>query len=397
MAPDTSIRCPGSGAGVESREGVRVAVVTESFLPHVNGVTNSVLRVLEHLEASGHEALVVTPVAGGPTTYAGARVATLASVSLPGYPQVEVSLAGTRRLKDILESFGPDVIHLASPFVVGPPALRAAASLNVPVVAVFQTDLAGFARQWGWPGVESWMWRRLERIHNAADLTLAPSRSTLAQLGSHGVSRLALWPRGVDAEAFHPRHRDAGFRLTVGDGRPHLVGYVGRLAPEKELEQLHALVGLDGVRLVVIGDGPSRDDLRLQVPSATFTGFLSGPELSRAVASLDVMVHPGRYETLCQSIQESLASGVPVVAAAAGGPLDLVDPSRNGWLYEPGDEVALREHVRDLVGDDAKRKAMGFAARVSVEQRSWPSVMRSLQHHYRTVIAARSARYARIG
>ena len=370
--------------------------MTESFLPHVNGVTNSVLRVLEHLEASGHEALVVTPVAGGPTTYAGARGATLASVALPGYPLVEISLAGTRRLKDILESFGPDVIHLASPFVVGPPALRAAASLDVPVVAVFQTDLAGFARQWGWPGVESWMWRRLERIHNAADLTLAPSRSTLAQLSSHGVSRLGLWPRGVDAEAFHPRHRDERFRLAVGDGCPYLVGYVGRLAPEKELEQLRALDGLDGVRLVVIGDGPSRDDLRLEVPTAAFTGFLSGPELSRAVASLG-LVHTGRHETFCQNIQEALASGVPVVAAAAGGPLDLVDPSHNGWLFAPGDEVALRAYVRDLVGDDAKRTAMGITARTSVEQRSWPSVMRSLLHHYRTVIAARSSRYTRIG
>jgi phosphatidylinositol alpha 1,6-mannosyltransferase len=371
--------------------------VTESFLPHVNGVTNSVLRVLEHLEASGHEALVVTPVAGGPATYAGARVATLASVPLPGYPQVEISLAGTRALKDVLASFRPDVIHLASPFVVGPPALRAAAKLDVPVVAVFQTDMAGFARQWGWPGVESWMWRRLERIHNAADLTLAPSRAAHAQLDVRGIARLALWPRGVDSEAFHPRHRDEEFRTAVGHGRPVLVGYVGRLAPEKELGQLRALVGLDDVSLVVIGDGPGGDDLRRELPTAAFTGFLSGPQLSRAVASLDVMVHPGRHETFCQSIQEALASGVPVVAAAAGGPLDLVDPSHNGWLFTPGDEAALRAQVRDLVGDDAKRRAMGAAARVSVEHRSWPSVMRSLMHHYRAVIAERSARYTQVG
>jgi phosphatidylinositol alpha 1,6-mannosyltransferase len=384
---------PGSGP----LEAVRVAIVTESFLPHVNGVTNSVLRVLEHLQATGHEALVVTPIAGGPPEYAGARVWTLASLPLPGYPQVEISLAGTRTLTQALEHFRPDVVHLASPFVVGPPTLRAAAKLGIPVVAVFQTDMAGFARQWGWPSIESWMWRRLERIHGAADRSLVPSRATLEQLDAHGIPRLALWPRGVDADAFNPRHRDESLRRHVGDGRQVLVGYVGRLAPEKEVEQLRALSALDDVRVVLIGDGPSRPELQRAMPDAAFLGFLSGDELSRAVASLDVMVHTGRHETFCQSIQEAMASGVPVVAPAAGGPLDLVDPSRTGWLYTPGDELALRDHVRDLAGDDAKRRAMGLAARAAVAHRSWPSVMRSLLHHYRAVIAERSTRFTGVG
>jgi phosphatidylinositol alpha 1,6-mannosyltransferase len=378
-------------------EAVRVAIVTESFLPHVNGVTNSVLRVLEHLEATGHEALVVTPIAGGPSHYAGARVVTLASLPMPGYSQVEISLAGTRTLKDVLEAFGPDVVHLASPFVVGPPTTRAAAKLNIPVVAVFQTDMAGFAARWGWQAAENWVWRRIERIHGAADRTLAPSRATLEQLEAHGIPRLALWPRGVDAEAFHSRHRDEAWRRSVGNGRPLLVGYVGRLAPEKEVEQLRALSGLEGVRVVVVGDGPSRDELQRSMPDAAFVGFLSGAELSRAIASLDVMVHTGRHETFCQTIQEAMASGVPVVAPAAGGPLDLVDPSRTGWLYPPGDALALRDHVRDLAGDDHKRRMMGQAARDAVAHRSWPSVMRSLMHHYRAVIAERSTRYSGVG
>jgi len=376
---------------------VRVAIVTESFLPHVNGVTNSVLRVLEHLRAAGHEALVVTPIAGGPKEYAGARVWTLASVKLPGYSQVEISLAGTRTLTQALESFRPDVVHLASPFVVGPPALRAAARLGIPVVAVFQTDMAGFARQWGWPAIEGWMWRRIERIHGAADRTLVPSRATLDLLEAHGIPRLALWPRGVDTGAFHPRHRDEALRRAVGGGRPLLVGYVGRLAPEKEVDQLRALSVLDDVRVVIVGDGPSRTELERQLPDAAFLGFLTGAELSRAVASLDVMVHPGRHETFCQSVQEALSSGVPVVAAGAGGPLDLIDSSRTGWLYPPGDAQALVDRVRDLAGDDAKRRAMGGAARASVEHRSWESVMRSLMHHYRAVVAERSADVTRIG
>ncbi len=370
---------------------VRVAVVTESFLPHVNGVTNSVLRVLEQLAAAGHETVVVAPGSGGPSEYAGAEVVRLPSVPLPGAGDFDVSLAGTRTVATALEAFGPDVVHLASPFAVGPPTLRAADRLGVPVVSVFQTDVAGFAQRYGFGLAEGWAWRRLERIHGAADRTLVPSSATLAQLQEHGVPRLSLWPRGVDTARFDPAHRDEAWRRRVGAGRPVLVGYVGRLAPEKEVEQLRALAGLPDVRVVVVGDGPSRAELETALPDAAFLGFLDGPELSRAVASLDVMVHPGRYETFCQSVQEALASGVPVVAPAAGGPRDLVSSSRTGWLYEPGDQLDLRDRVRDLTGDDAKRRAMGLAARASVQHRTWPVVVGALVRHYEAAIRRRSS------
>jgi len=206
-------------------------------------------------------------------------------------------------------------------------------------------------------------------------------------LDDHGIPRVSLWPRGVDSRRFSPTHRSESLRASWAPGRV-IVGYMGRLAPEKEVDQLRALVDMPNVHLVVIGDGPSRRDLERALPSATFTGFLAGEQLSSAVASLDVMVHTGRHETFCQSVQEALASGVPVVAPGAGGPLDLVDPSRNGWLYEPGDSIDLRDRVRDLAGDDAKRRAMGAAARQSVLGRTWPSVMSQLEQHYADAVGA---------
>lgn len=166
------------------------------------------------------------------------------------------------------------------------------------------------------------------------------------------------------------------------------MGFVGRLAAEKQVEDLAVLSDLPGVRLIVIGDGPERERLSRRLSGAHFTGLLPGPELSRAVASLDVVVHPGPYETFCQSTQEAMASGVPVVAVGAGGLLDLVDSSRTGWLYPPGNLRAMRTHVADLAGAEAKRQAMGTAAHDAVRARTWPVVRDRLLGHY--VEAARS-------
>ena len=149
------------------------------------------------------------------------------------------------------------------------------------------------------------------------------------------------------------------------------------------MADLRALCGLPGVRLVIVGDGPERARLERELPGAVFTGFLGGDDLATALASFDVFVHPGESETFCQTVQEALASGVPVVATGRGGPLDLVRSSRDGWLYRPGDLDDLRERVLDLTGDDAKRRSFGEAARDSVRSRTWESLGDQLVEHYR--------------
>jgi phosphatidylinositol alpha 1,6-mannosyltransferase len=168
------------------------------------------------------------------------------------------------------------------------------------------------------------------------------------------------------------------------------VGYVGRLAAEKELELLTSLAGDRRFRLVLVGSGPDELRLRSLLPDAFFTGTLHGPELGAAYASLDVFVHTGRHETYCQSAQEALASGVPVVAPRAGGPVDVVDDGVAGHLYRPGDRDDLRSHVDQLVGDDLGRRRMGMAARRSVRGRSWRTVNDALVEHYREVVEERT-------
>ena len=368
---------------------LRVLVVSESFLPQVNGVTNSVRRVLEHLALEGHEAELVAPT--GPASYAGFPVHTTRGASLPFYRDFRIGLETRARLRAEMLRFRPDVVHIASPATLGLQAARAAEELGIPSVAIYQTDLIGFAERYAKPGLGAGGIRAMayltRKIHTLVDRTLAPSTASMRQLEDLEVPRLALWPRGVDLDAFHPGLRDEGLRRQLAPDGRILVGYVGRLAPEKELELLTYLSGDPRYALVVVGGGPEEARLRRLMPDARFLGVMHGAELGRVYASLDVFVHTGRHETYCQSAQEALASGVPVVAPRSGGPIDVVHDGVAGFLYEPGDGDDLGGYVDRLARDPEFRRRMGIAARRSVEGRSWQAVNEALVEHYREVAA----------
>ncbi|TDC08376.1 glycosyltransferase family 1 protein, partial [Streptomyces sp. 8K308] len=316
-----------------------------------------------------------------------APVVHVPSLPLPGYPQVRVALP-SRRLAAALASHRPDVVHLASPFVLGVRGMAVAARAGVPAVAVYQTDLAGYARTYLGAG-ELAAWRRIRAVHSAADLTLAPSSDSVRALEAHGVPRVRLWQRGVDTERFRPALRDERLRRELAPNGELLLGYVGRLAPEKRVDLLAQASALPGVRLVVVGDGPSGTALRAALPRARFLGRRTGDDLARIYASLDVFAHPGPFETFCQTVQEAQASGVAVVAPAAGGPLDLVDHGRTGLLVPPGDGEAIREAVRTLRDDPALRARLAEAAATAVAGRTWSAVGDQLLEHYARVRHAR--------
>jgi len=366
---------------------MRVAIVSETFLPVVNGVSNSVCRVLEHLRRTGHQGLVIAPGIG-PDSFAGTPVVRVPALDLPVVDSLPVGLP-TRRVLTALQEFRPDVVHLASPVIVGARGLWAARRLGVPTVAVYQTDIAGFAGSYGLGFAARTAWRWTRRLHSAADRTLAPSSWAVQALAEHGVPRVHRWGRGVDTARFRPSRRDDGLRARLAPNGELLVGYIGRLAPEKKVLRLAALCDEPGVRVVVVGDGPHRAELARRLPGAAFLGFLEGDALAGAYASLDVFVHTGPYETFCQAVQEALASGVPTLAPDAGGPRDLVTPGRTGFLLPAHDDNAfgdaLRGAVRTLGGDPELRGRLGAAARRSVLARTWPAVCDELLGHYAEV------------
>ncbi|MER5889870.1 glycosyltransferase family 1 protein [Streptomyces sp. NPDC001941] len=374
---------------------MRVVIVTESFPPDVNGVAHCAYQTALHLVRRGHEPLVIAPAPAGAAstphdtdTTAPCRVVRVPSLPLPGYPQVRVALP-SRRVAAAIAEHCAELVHLASPFVLGVRGMAAAARLALPAVAVYQTDLGGYARMYVGAG-EAAAWRRIRAVHAAADLTLAPSGAAVADLAAHDVPRVRLWPRGVDTGRFRPALRDEALRRALAPGGELLVGYVGRLAPEKRVDLLAGLQGLPGVRVVVVGDGPSGPTLRGQLPGAHFLGRRTGEDLARLFASLDVFAHTGPYETFCQTVQEAMASGVPVVAPAAGGPLDLVAHGRTGLLVTPDDPGALRAAVAALAADPALRTAYGTAGRAAVQDRTWSAVGDQLLGHYESVLHARA-------
>ncbi len=368
---------------------VRVAIITESFPPDVNGVAHCVLRVAEHLVRRGHQPLVIAPQPGSrprPDRAVPYPVVRVPSLPMPGYPGFRIATAGAS-LREALNRHGTELVHLASPFVLGASGVTAAGRLLLPTVAVYQTDVPAYARAYRLgPVSQGVAWRRLRKIHNAADRTLAPSTAAAASLHARGIDRVWLWGRGVDTARFDPSKRSERLRAELAAGREVLVGYVGRLAPEKRVELLGQVATLPGVRLVIVGSGPAEAAARRAMPGAVFLGQRQGDQLASIYASLDVFVHSGPHETFGQTLQEAAASGLPVVAPAAGGPLDLVSNGVTGLLVPPGDAGALAGAVARLAADPGLRAGQGRAARQRVLGRTWSALGDELIGHYEAVL-----------
>ena len=380
---------------------MRVAVVTESFLPNINGVTNSVLRVLEHLSSSGDQALVIAPASENmPTEYAAHPVKAVPVIPTQNFLPTGMPLGlPQKRIQHLLDGFSPDVIHLASPFALGSYANKMAKKLNIPTVSIYQTDLGGFAKQYGFGIAQSSLQKILYKIHSQTDRTLAPSTSACLDLHLAGVPEVYLWRRGVNTELFNPSKRSATLRDTWknGDQSKIIVGFVGRLAQEKRVSDLKALQSNPNIQLVIVGDGPHRPKLEQQLPGALFLGFKNGEELAQIYASFDLFIHPGPNETFCQAVQEALASGIPSIVPRTGGPADLVAHGRTGYVIDIFNAVQLNQTV-NLHHERTDRKQMRIAARDSVSMRTWNRINNELKAHYQEVInQKKSATISEIG
>jgi len=367
---------------------MRVAIVTESFLPQVNGVTNSVLRILENLAQNNHQALVIAPESPDtPREYAGHRVKTIPSIPIQNILPIGMPVGlPSRKLEYVLDGFNPDVVHLASPFALGAFSAKVAKKLNIPSLSVYQTDLAGFARHYGLSIAGSTLQKMVGKIHSQTTRTLAPSTSACRELTDQGVKNVYLWRRGVNSVLFHPQKRSDELRNTWDpSGKRTIIGYVGRVANEKRISDLRFIARDPNIQLIITGEGPARIKLEKEVPVAIFMGFQSGEDLAKIYASLDLFIHPGPNETFCQAVQEALASGVPCIVPTTGGPADLVTHGATGYVintHRPDELEAAVLHFR-LRND---RSAMSLHARESVERRTWPAINAELLNHYNEVI-----------
>ncbi len=366
---------------------MRIGIVTESFLPQVNGVTNSVLRVLEYLESEGHQAIVIAPESeGGVREYRGFKVKRVPAIPVQSLLPVGMPFGlPTKRLEYLLEGFAPDVLHLASPLVLGGYTARVAKKLSIPTVSIYQTDIAGFARHYGMNVAHGSLRKLVGKIHSSTNRTLAPSSSAVNELTELGVENVHLWRRGVNTVLFNPFARSEDLRKKWSADEKLIIGFVGRLANEKRISDLKILDDDSRIQLVIVGEGPAKSKLQHQLPNAIFSGFQSGASLAEHYASFDLFIHPGPNETFCQAVQEALASGVPCIVPTTGGPADLISANQTGYVLHTERSDSLHAAVSHFIAREDKEQ-MRKASRISVEARTWANVNSQLINHYSDVI-----------
>ncbi|XP_031488284.1 sulfoquinovosyl transferase SQD2-like [Nymphaea colorata] len=361
----------------------RIALFVEpSPFAYVSGYKNRFQNFIKYLREMGDEVIVITTDKGVPDEFYGARVIGSWSFPCPWYQTVPLSLALSPRIISEVAKFKPDIVHASSPGVMVFGALAIAKMLSVPLVMSYHTHVPIYIPRYTFSCLVKPMWQIIKFLHQAADLTLVPSVAIARDLLAAEATephKIRLWNKGIDSKSFHPHYRSEQMRIRLTNGEPEkpLIIHVGRLGFEKSLDFLKRLMDrLPGVRIAFVGDGPYRPELEKMFSGmpVVFTGMLHGEELSQAYASGDVFVMPSESETLGQVVMEAMSSGVPVVAARAGGIPDTIPEDQDGkisYLFTPGDVDDCLCKVQSLLTNEELRTTMGKAAREEMEKYDW--------------------------
>ncbi|CAL5228626.1 g11792 [Coccomyxa viridis] len=369
----------------------KIAIFVEpSPFSHVSGMKIRFANLIKGLRQLGDDVMVVTPCINPPKTFHGAKVVNVLGFSLPFYrsPTLLLSLGLSVRVLYYLITQRPDVIHVSSPGLLVFAATLYAKLLAIPLVVSYHTHIPEYIPKYTWKGLVGPMWRVIRFNILMADLTLVPSKTMKNELSRNHCrpQRIDIWQQAVDTDVFNPAFRSQEMRARMSGGKPDsvILTYVGRLGAEKNLEALKGILERlpSNACLCFVGDGPSRPDLAKHFEGLPvyFTGMLRGEELSAAYASADIFMMPSETETLGFVALEAMASGLAVVAVAAGGLVDIVTkPGVIGHLYASNDYEKATELARELILDEKKRKAMAAAGRAHVEKLGWMAAVKRIR------------------
>ena len=418
---------------------MRVAILTETFLPQVNGVVRTVEKIIKYLEKNRHEVLLIT-IGDGEECYSSTQVVRVPGIPFGLYKELnlvkpedelfakfldnefmQLPIAALQSLipssnkvvEEALYKFQPDIIHLVTPVTLGAVGHYYIEKMKLPSLATFHTDIAAYAPRYQIPYVENIVNVVTKMIYSKADRVLAPSPSSKAQLENIGIENVGVFGRGVDHKLFNPSKADKKKLEAYGLSSNRLtILYAGRLAEEKSLEKLvesfkHLLIKYpEDIQLLIIGEGPSRIDLEAAlagVSNYAFTGLKTGEELASLYASADIFAFPSVTETFGQVVLEAMASGLPVLGFDSPGVRDLIEQAVSGFLADPKvdyldtvNPLSFIYNLEALIKDAAWRKKLGDRALAIAQQRSWDAILAELVAEYEILINAANKKLLRI-
>lgn len=417
---------------------MKVAILTETFLPQINGVVRTVERIVRHLEAHGHEALLIAIGDQNKESwesYSKTRLLKMPGVKFHLYQELNLAkpeeqwIANLLDMKvfqlpiasiqslvptphslvgDALQEFKPDIIHLVTPVTLGSIGFYYVGKMKLPCLSTFHTDLAAYAPRYNIPYGEEIINTATKLIYNRTDRVLAPSPSSQKQLEKIGVDNVGVFGRGVNNELFNPKHKDKNLLTDYGlDPKKITIMYGGRLAEEKsipELVQAFKLLSEDhkNIQLLLVGDGPIRKELekKLKGTNHAFTGFKTGEDYAKLHACADIFAFPSKTETFGQVVLEAMASGSPVVGFDSPGVRDLVIHEETGLLAPVMNELStmfdslnanvegLRSNLEELIKDKSLRERMSENSFKEAQKRSWDEIIGGLVKEYEELIKA---------
>lgn len=359
---------------------LRVACVTETYPPEVNGVAMTIARVVEGLQQRGHDVQLVRPrqdAQDGP----GVHEVLMRGLPIPRYPHLRMGVPSKRALVRLWSQQRPDVVHIATEGPLGWSALHAARHLKLPVSSDFRTNFHAYSQHYGIGWLRKPIMAYLRRFHNAANCTMVPTEALRRDLAAVGFERLSVVSRGVDTQRFSPAHRSDALRTQWGVAPDDVVvACVGRLAAEKNLGLLlDAYAAIRArqprSRLLLVGDGPMRAEIQARCPDAILAGQRTGADLAAHYASADLFAFPSLTETFGNVTAEAMASGLPVVAFDCAAAAQWIQSGVNGQVVAPNQPAAWVQVAVQLAQSPAQRQRLGEQARVQALGHSWERVL----------------------
>jgi phosphatidylinositol alpha 1,6-mannosyltransferase len=376
---------------------LRVALFSGNFNYHRDGANMTLNRLVGFLVRLGIPVRVYSPTAKVDAFPPAGPLVSVPSWPMPRRPEYRFALGMPADVRADLEAFGPSLIHLSSPDLLGRAAQRYAAAARLPQIASYHTRFESYLGFYGLDWLGPMALRYLHRFYNRCQQMLVTTDGLATELRqAFGHPDVRLMSRGVDRALYNPARRSAAWRLRHGIGGDDLVlGFTGRLVLEKGLDQLvDVSKGLEAsgiaLKLLIVGDGPERARLTQKLPRAIFAGFLSGEALATAYANMDIFYNPSTTEAFGNVTLEAMASGVAVVAVRASGTDALVQPGITGLLVDSSSVEQSIANIRQLAGQSAKRQTMGAAGRARSYSFDWDEILASVVRNYLDALPLRS-------